>query len=56
MSEVEGLTDADKKDVSGKVDAIIKALDETPKSMKWKMRERVGTKMRWYNEVEEVVR
>jgi hypothetical protein len=56
MSEVEGLTEIDKKDVNAKVDTIIRALKDAPKSMKWKMRERVGTKVKWYNEVEEVVR
>ena len=56
MGEIPGLKDADRKDIETKLDAIIKTLEEAPKSMKWKMRERVGTKMKWYNEVEEVVR
>jgi hypothetical protein len=33
-----------------------KAMDEAPKTMAWKMRARVGTRMRWYEEVEEVQR
>lgn len=36
--------------------AIEKAMDEAPKAMAWKMRARVGTRMRWYEEVEEVQR
>lgn len=56
MGEFEGLRDADKKDVEAKLDTMIKILEEAPKSMKWKMREKVGTKVKWYNEVEEVVR
>jgi hypothetical protein len=36
--------------------AIEKAMDEAPKTMAWKMRARVGTRMRWYDEVEEVQR
>jgi len=33
-----------------------KAMDDAPKSMAWKMRARVGTRVRWYEEVEEVQR
>jgi hypothetical protein len=36
--------------------AIEKAMDEAPKTMAWKMRARVGTRVRWYEEVEEVQR
>jgi hypothetical protein len=35
---------------------IQKAMDEAPKTMAWKMRARVGTRVRWYEEVEEVQR
>jgi hypothetical protein len=33
-----------------------KAMDEAPKTMAWKVRARVGTRVRWYEEVEEVQR
>jgi hypothetical protein len=33
-----------------------KAMDEAPKTMSWKMRARIGTRVRWYEEVEEVQR
>jgi hypothetical protein len=33
-----------------------KAMDEVPKTMGWKMRARIGTRVRWYEEVEEVQR
>jgi hypothetical protein len=36
--------------------AIQKAMDEAPKTMGWKMRARIGTRVRWYEEVEEVQR
>lgn len=32
------------------------AMDRSPKSLAWKMRARVGTRVRWYEEVEEVQR
>jgi hypothetical protein len=35
---------------------IQKAMDDAPKSMAWKVRARVGTRVRWYEEVEEVQR
>lgn len=36
--------------------SIQKAMDDVPKSMAWKVRARVGTRIRWYEEVEEVQR
>jgi len=33
-----------------------RAMDSAPKTMAWKMRARVGTRVRWYEEVEEVQR
>jgi hypothetical protein len=33
-----------------------RAMDNAPKTMAWKMRARVGTRVRWYEEVEEVQR
>jgi hypothetical protein len=40
--------------INSRVDGMLSRFDEEPKSMKWKMRERVGTKRIWYKEVEEV--
>jgi hypothetical protein len=36
--------------------AMQKAMDVAPKTLAWKMRARVGTRVRWYEEVEEVQR
>lgn len=33
-----------------------KALDQAPKTLAWKMRAKIGTRVRWYEEVEEVQR
>jgi hypothetical protein len=33
-----------------------KAMDDAPKTLAWKMRAKVGTRVRWYEEVEEVQR
>jgi hypothetical protein len=37
-------------------DSLLKVIEKRPKSLKWRMRARVGTKQKWYNDVEEVVR
>lgn len=42
------------KTIDSKVDNMLSRFDGEPKSLKWKMRERVGTKRIWYREVEEV--
>ncbi len=42
--------------VKKKVDELIKALDEEPKTKKWQKRAKKGTKSKWYRDVEEVVR
>jgi hypothetical protein len=46
------LSDEDRKDVGSKVDTLLKAIENEPKSMKWQMRAKVGTRKRWYTEVE----
>ena len=37
-----------------RIQKIRKAFDEMPKSIAWQMRDKVGTRVRWYLEVEEV--
>jgi hypothetical protein len=43
-----------KLDVLAQVAALRKAVDDAPKSMKWKMRSRVGERVQWFDEPEEV--
>lgn len=40
--------------IVGRIRNIQKAFDEMPKSAAWKMRDKIGTRVRWYLEVEEV--
>ena len=40
--------------ILGRVRQIQKAFDDMPKSLAWQMRDKVGTRVRWYMEVEEV--
>jgi hypothetical protein len=50
------LSEDDRKDVSSKIDKILDYIEREPKSMAWKMRARVGSKKKWYKDVEETVR
>jgi hypothetical protein len=50
------LDDGEVQTIKRRLVAIEKAMDEAPKTMAWKMRARVGTRVRWYEEVEEVQR
>ena len=42
------------KTINSKVDDMLSRINQEPKSMKWRMRERLGPKKIWYREVEEV--
>lgn len=52
----EALREEDVLDIKTKIDKILDAIEREPKSMGWKMRAKVGTKKKWYTEVEEVTR
>ena len=47
------LTNNDRKAVDDRVNKILRYLEEQPKSLGWKLRARVGTKKKWYNDVED---
>jgi hypothetical protein len=51
---VPGLEPADTETIRRRVDAIERAVEGAPKSAKWKMRARVGDRVRWYEDPEEV--
>jgi hypothetical protein len=48
------VSDEDRDVIRTSIRKIQKALEEMPKSTAWKMRDKVGTRVRWYMEVEEV--
>jgi len=47
------LSQEDKTVVGQKVDRLLSHLESGPKSFKWKMRSKVGTKTMWYNPVDD---
>jgi hypothetical protein len=46
------IAEAERSDINMKIAALLKRIEEEPKSFGWKMRARVGTKKQWYNHVE----
>lgn len=48
------LTTEDRKLVETRIEAILNRIEREPKSVKWKMRARAGTKVKWYNDAEDV--
>lgn len=50
------LTDADRSLIWKRVSDILRTFETMPKSLAWQMRDKVGTRVRWYEEVEEVRR
>lgn len=47
------LSEDDRKNVSSKVSVLLDKIESVPKSTRWKMRATVGTKRKWYEDVEE---
>jgi hypothetical protein len=46
----------DQADVDIKISRLLKVINDAPKSFAWKTRAKVGTKVQWYQKVEEVYR
>ena len=54
--ETLNLTEAERGLILKRVSEIQQAFEAMPKSLAWQMRDKVGTRVRWYEEVEEVAR
>lgn len=50
------LSSEDKMLVTQRIDKLSKIVEETSKSLAWKLRTRAGPAVKWYNVVEEVQR
>lgn len=50
------LSSRDLEDISNKIHYIISCLDRSPKTKKWLKRAKVGTRKKWWRDVEEVFR
>ena len=50
----EQLTPEQKEKITTQVGAAMARLDKAPKSMAWQLRARVGDRVKWYKDVDEV--
>ena len=39
--------------IRGRIDGLLAAIEAAPKTFGWKMRAKIGTRSRWYQEVSE---
>jgi hypothetical protein len=46
------LSDEDRAVVAQRVGELLSAMDEYPKGTKWRLRARVGDKVKWYKEID----
>jgi hypothetical protein len=51
-----GLDEMQMTMVKNAITSLVAALDAAPKSQKWRMRARIGERIRWYDEPEEARR
>ncbi|MBS7646267.1 hypothetical protein KEJ24_00285 [Candidatus Bathyarchaeota archaeon] len=50
LSAQNGLKE-NKEDIERKINILLEEIEKKPKSFRWKMRAKIGTKKKWYNEV-----
>ena len=56
LGEYSALTGEDRRIVHEQVNSLLQQIDSAPKSVGWKLRSRIGEKMKWYKDVEELSR
>jgi len=56
LSKYAELSAEDRNDIIEKIQKVLKAVEDHPKTLSWKLRAKVGTKNKWYRDVEEVNR
>ncbi len=49
-------SDQDVENIRERIDTLSKMIEEAPKSLAWRARARVGPRVKWYNDVDEVER
>jgi hypothetical protein len=55
LGYIEVLDEETKTDVERKLISIAARMENSPKSLKWRLREKIGTRIKWYDDVGEVV-
>jgi hypothetical protein len=54
LEQTDIFSDSDKADIMAKMKQITKYVDATPKPLSWKIRSKVGDKVKWYKDVDEL--
>jgi len=54
LGRYEQLSDDDRDVVHQRLKDLRSRIDATPKSMRWKLRSKVGDRVKWYKDVEEL--
>jgi len=54
LAKYNELSDEDRNDITIKIGELLKRIEEQPKPLSWRMRAKVGSKSKWYRDVEEV--
>jgi hypothetical protein len=53
FAEFPSLRADEKASIQGRIDELLNAIETAPKTLGWKMRAKIGTRKRWYQEVSE---
>jgi hypothetical protein len=56
FTESYAISEEERGIITQRIDKLVQRIESEPKSLKWKMRAKVGTSRKWYEEVEEVER
>jgi hypothetical protein len=51
-SDYKEIEKKDYKNIVAKIEKIIDAIENEPKTLKWKLRAKIGERIKWYQEVE----
>jgi len=54
VTSYEQISDADKAHVAAQVETALQRINDQPKPMAWRLRDRVGDRVKWYKDVDEV--
>ena len=53
LGEFPSIRDDQRNLIQGRIDSLLEAIEAVPKTLSWKMRSKIGTRSRWYQEVSE---
>jgi hypothetical protein len=56
LPQNEILSDEDRITIDSRINKLLEAIEQEPKSLKWKLRAKIGNRKKWYEDVEETTR